>query len=211
MRDCDRLQKDKNILRAAMREKARLMKEGEVISASETIAGRLFSLPQMLDANIVFCYVSIEQEVQTYSIIEKLLDMGKKVCVPKCYRGGIMDARLISSLENLTPCSPFGILEPSDAAEMVDPAMIDFAIVPGLAFDRKGRRLGKGAGYYDRYLRSVKAVKCGVCFDEMLIDSVAVGAYDIPMDIVVTEDSIHFIEKMEGFDASTTENTATAV
>ena len=107
-----------------------MMKKDELVSASEVIANKLFSIPQLLNADIVFCYVSIDKEVQTQPIIERLLELGKKVCVPRCYRGGVMDARFISSLEDLDRSGPFGIPEPRDDAEIVDPIAIDFAIVP---------------------------------------------------------------------------------
>jgi 5-formyltetrahydrofolate cyclo-ligase len=80
---------------------------------------------------------------------------------------------------------------------IVDPAEIDFAIIPGLAFDRHGNRLGRGAGYYDRYLRHCRAVRCGVCHDIMLLDSIPVGNDDVPMDIIVTDKSLIRFKKTE--------------
>ena len=209
--DCDHLVQEKSRTRAGIIKKKQLMEEEKVLTASEIISERLFGMPQLLRADIVFCYVSIEGEVQTHSLIEKLLELGKRVCVPKCYKNGVMESRFISSLATLDSYGPFRILEPHADAEVVDPSMIDFAIDPGLAFDNNGNRLGRGAGYYDRYLKSIGAFKCGVCFDEMIVDSVPVGAYDIQMDVVVTEENIYLIEKTEGFNASTTKDSATAV
>lgn len=192
---------EKKSLRSEIKKLLRSMDDKDARVASAVIAGKVLSLPELQRANVVFCYVGIDGEVQTRSLIQSLLKSGKKVCVPRCKSGGIMDACYINSLDELKSRPPFGIPEPDSDAEAADPGVIDFAIVPGLAFDRKGNRLGKGAGYYDRYLEKCRAVKCGVCFDIMLKDGVPVDAFDILMDIIVTENSILRIEKSEGSNA----------
>lgn len=161
--------------------------------ASNDILKSLTELPELQTAKTVYCFISIRQEPETRPIIEYLLMNGKRVCVPKCKRHGIMDARLIKSLDDLTPMPPFGIPEPPAGSEIADPATIDFAIVPGLAFDRKGGRLGRGMGYYDRYLRGCAAYRCGICFDAMLFEQIPAGSMDVPMDTILTEKtSLHF-------------------
>jgi 5-formyltetrahydrofolate cyclo-ligase len=191
------VQSKKKHIRSEIKKRIRSMDDRDTRIASVVIAGKLLTLPEVQKVDTVFCYISIHGEVQTRSLIESLLNGGKKVCVPRCEKNGVMDACYISSLDDLIPQPPFGIPEPDMNAEVVDPAKIDFVIVPGLAFDRSGNRLGKGAGYYDRYLKMCRGVKCGVCFDEMLIDSVPTDIYDMPMDIIVTEKSILRIEKTE--------------
>jgi 5-formyltetrahydrofolate cyclo-ligase len=79
----------------------------------------------------------------------------------------------------------FGILEPK-TGKLVDPAEIDFAIIPGVAFDKKGNRLGRGKGFYDRTLHKLtRAIKVGIAYEFQLIDSVPVSEHDIPVDKVI--------------------------
>jgi len=195
--DVEVLDKEKKKARGFL--KSRLLSIGEDAckKASGDIYDRLTSLPELDQAQTVFCYISIPHEVETLSIIEYLLGRGKRVCVPRCMKNGIMDARLLTGLAELTPKPPFDIPEPAESAVLVKPEDIDFAIVPGLAFDRQGGRIGKGAGYYDRYLRKCRAVKCGVCFDDMLIDRLPMGENDVPMDIVLTDKVLIRFTKME--------------
>lgn len=194
----------KKRLRSEMKKLAGILDDKDARIASVIIAGKLLNIPELQKANVVFCYVSIRGEVQTRSLIRSLIICGKKVCVPRCGKDGIMDACYINGPDDLVPRPPFGIPEPDMDAEVADPSDIDIIIVPGLAFDRSGNRLGKGAGYYDRYLNKCRAFKCGVCFDEMLVESVPADVYDITMDMIITENSIIRIEKAEGLNACTT-------
>ncbi len=98
----------------------------------------------------------------------------------------------IRSLDELVP-GTWGILEPPENSRKVVPAEeIDLAVVPGLAFDRQFNRLGYGAGYYDRFLPKLKknAVKAGICYSIQLIDQIPVEAFDIAMDIIVTDTEV---------------------
>jgi 5-formyltetrahydrofolate cyclo-ligase len=184
------LAKEKRILRKALKEKLFSLDGALCEKASAEIYEKLVSLPELDRAAVVFCYVSIPHEVETRTFIEYLIGRGKTVCVPRCMEDGIMEARAIKSLADLAPSPPFGIAEPDGSAELVGPARIDLAVVPGLAFDRQGRRLGKGGGYYDRFLAKCGAVKCGVCFDAMLEDVLPAGLFDVPMDIVLTDRAV---------------------
>ncbi|HHZ12396.1 MAG: 5-formyltetrahydrofolate cyclo-ligase [Caldicoprobacterales bacterium] len=138
-------------------------------------------------------YVNIGKEVNTRNIIECLLLDGKKVSVPICVTE---TTRLIASqiydLAELAP-SHFGLLEPiAEFVRQVDPKEIEVVLVPGLAFDRRGNRLGYGKGYYDRFLikLSPRALKIGLAYSFQIIDEVPIDDFDIPLDIIVTEREI---------------------
>jgi 5-formyltetrahydrofolate cyclo-ligase len=91
----------------------------------------------------------------------------------------------------------FGMLEPTADLPVVDPAKIDVVLVPGVAFDRHGRRLGFGGGYYDRFLYTTSALRIGIAFDECLADEIPCGAHDQRMDWVATPSEMINCEKIE--------------
>jgi len=128
-------------------------------------------------------YISMPYEVQTRALIEKLLLAQKIVCVPK-----IVDHKMIFvQFKSYSECAlnSFGVLEPLSNQAYLD--HIDVQVIPMLAFNERGYRLGYGKGYYDHYLASFKGLKCGFCFamnqDESLIET----EYDIPCDEIITE------------------------
>lgn len=186
----DSVDQEKKQVRAVIQKKLSFLTAAQRESASNDIFKCLVDLPGLQTAKTVYCFISIRQEPDTRPIIEYLLKSGKRVCVPKCKSHGIMDARVITSFDDLKPMPPFGIPEPPDQSEIADPATIDFAIVPGLAFDRKGGRLGRGMGYYDRYLSGCAAYRCGVCFDALLFEQIPTGSMDVPMDTILTEKTL---------------------
>ena len=141
------------------------------------------SCSEFLSARVVFCYISAHGEVGTHELIENLLK-NKTVVVPYCTDSvGNMICVEIHSMEDLTQ-GRFGIQEPKNPVEFPKDK-IDFAIVPGIAFDREGYRLGYGKGYYDRFLRDISPYKIGVCQEEFYLDSIPHDSYDIKMDNVI--------------------------
>ena len=112
---------------------------------------------------------------------------GRCVGVPLCRGGGIMEAHEIPSWETLVP-GAFQIPEPGCGTPVLPPEAFDLAIVPAVAFDREGYRLGRGGGYYDRYLEQTNCVKAGLCFESFLLPSVPHEAHDVRMDRIFTEE-----------------------
>ena len=168
-------------------EKAVLRKElllkRKALSPSPLKEENLSSYKEFKDAKTVFCYVSAHGEVDTFSLLEEIIKT-KTLLVPYCTDGvGNMIAAKISSLSELKE-GRFGILEPVFPTRF-DKAKIDVAIVPGIAFDKEGFRLGYGKGYYDRFLKGSCAYKIGVCQKEFLFDALPHDDFDIKMDSVV--------------------------
>ncbi|MBQ8003726.1 MAG: 5-formyltetrahydrofolate cyclo-ligase [Oscillospiraceae bacterium] len=148
------------------------------------------SLSCLQSAAKVFVYVGTDREVPTAKLIEKLLTDGKRVCVPLCRGKGEMDAVYISSLSVLSP-GHYGILEPPEGGEKALPEELDAVIVPGVAFGKDGTRLGRGGGYYDRFLKKASnARKIALCRDAALFETVPVEQHDEKTDTVVSSRSI---------------------
>jgi 5-formyltetrahydrofolate cyclo-ligase len=157
---------------------------------SRRIESQLIGLQAYQNAEIIFVYVSFRSEVDTKSFIRKANEDGKRIAVPVSIPNGkILLPCEISGLDDLVP-GTWGILEPDkDRQRLVDSRKIDLAVVPGLAFDHFFQRLGYGAGYYDRFLPSLRedAVKLGIGYDFQLIDRLPVEKYDIPLDGILTD------------------------
>lgn len=134
-------------------------------------------------AKVVFCYVSAHGEVKTDKLINQLLKE-KEVVVPYCIDSdGNMICSPIKSAEDLR-VGRFGIPEPVNPVEFPK-EKIDFVIVPGVAFDKEGFRLGYGKGYYDRFLSDINPFKLGVCGKKFYMEKLPHDIYDIKMDDVL--------------------------
>ena len=150
---------------------------------------RVISLYQYRSAELVLTYVSKELETDTLRLIEKAWADGKKVAVPKCIDGTrFMRFYYITDFCQLERSS-FGVMEPiEDICEgLAAVPEKSICIVPGMAFDSEGYRLGYGKGYYDRFLSDYKGVKVGVCYSDCIKWTLPRGKYDKPVDILITD------------------------
>ncbi len=184
------LEQKKRILRRAYAEKAALQTEAELSAASRQIAARVLRLPVWQRASSVFVYVSMPGEPATSALIDAALHVGKRVFAPRCRGRGQMDAVEIFSRADLLP-GAFGIPEPVKALPAADPAVLDLAIVPCVCAGRDGRRLGHGAGYYDRFLCAHPICAVCLCFESLLTDGLPAGPLDVIMDAVITEKGVY--------------------
>ena len=179
----------KKQLRAQVRAQRRALPPEVLAADSRAITERLLTLPEMERAERVFCYVSLPGEVETSPLIGRLLSQGRAVLVPRCRAGGEMDLVPISSLDDLTP-GAYGILEPGPDLTPTG-EMPDLAVVPALAFDRRGMRLGQGGGYYDRFLAAYPfLLKIGCALTPFLTDCVPTEPTDQRLDGIATESSL---------------------
>ncbi len=160
------------------------------------IADRLRSLEEYRRARTICWYVGVRDEVPTLEMIELALSEGRRAVVP--WRAGErLELFAISGTSDLEPAS-FSLLEPglavrSDPARRSVPEAVDLFVVPGVAFDRQGRRLGYGRGFYDRLLALARpdAVAVGLAFDAQVVDRVPAAPHDVPMRAVVTESTVY--------------------
>jgi len=160
---------------------------GDYITASDKgLLLQVTSHKEFIKARNIMMYHSVEREPGTLEISKAALAAGKTVAFPYCYRGGIMEARVISSLRELQPAM-LRIPAPPDTAPVIDPMDIELIIVPALTYDRSGYRLGYGGGYYDRYLHSIPAFTLGLARDRLLTDELPREPHDVAVKCVVTE------------------------
>jgi 5-formyltetrahydrofolate cyclo-ligase len=153
--------------------------------AGVAVARNVMGLPEVAAAASVLAFASFGAEIPTDPLLHALLDAGKAVLLPYVEPDGPMRAAAIASLEDLVP-GYRGIREP---ARRVDAGLASVAVVPGVAFDAHGGRLGYGGGFYDRYLDAIapEALVVGACFDAQLVDAVPTEPHDRLVDVVVTE------------------------
>ena len=153
-------------------------------------SGRICARTQRLlastGAGTVMVYVSFRSEVQTAGLIRDLRGSHRLAAPRLDADGRAMQARLLT--DQALVRADFGMLEPPATAAVVDPEAIDAVLVPGLAFDTEGFRLGYGGGYYDGFLpRCPQALRIGLAFEAQLVDTVEPHAWDEPLHHIVTE------------------------
>ena len=169
---------------------------------SRLVLGNLLALPTWQEARRVAVYLATRREVQTGEILLAAWQSGKTVFAP-VYRQEIAAYGLVAC-EERTPVrrGAFGINEPL-ASGLVNPSEIELVLVPGVGFDRAGSRLGRGGGYYDRLLAEMPgAKKVGLAFSFQVVPEVPVGAHDLSMDYVVTENAIIACDQEKAFGSS---------
>ena len=161
--------------------------DDEKKASDEAIATAFFEQEEYADAKMVFAYIGVGDEVSTGKIVDRLLKEGKRLCVPLCHGGGRMDAIEIRSRDELVP-GRYNIPEPANKEECIPPEEIDLVIVPGVAFGENGTRLGRGGGYYDRFLQAAKnASRIALAREVNVEKSVPCEAHDECVDKIVTE------------------------
>lgn len=162
----------------------------ELLKNSMEIKRRLFSLKEFLVSKTVMFYMSIKNEVYTHDMVGEVL-ASKKVAVPivNTEKNEIFPSEIKSFLELST--GTFGILEPSkEFIREISPKEIDLIIVPGIAFDMKGHRVGYGKGYYDKLLKKTNAVRIGLAFELQIVNQIPKEPHDVPMNKIITEKRI---------------------
>ena len=159
---------------------------------SQTICRAVCELSEYRTARTVMWYLHCRSEVQTQTQVQAMLGGDKRVVVPYCLED-VLDLFLLEDMSELAP-GTWSILEPRAGlrdrpGKRIDPGELDFIVMPGVAFDRRGGRVGNGKGYYDRLLASVRAdtALVAVCFESQLFPEVPIGAHDVLMHKLVTE------------------------
>jgi 5-formyltetrahydrofolate cyclo-ligase len=170
-------------LRRQIKERKRTFTSEKAIVDSDIIFDQIETLPQFLSAKIILAYWSLSDEVQTQKFILKWANK-KRIALPIVI-GDTLELRAFNGLNSLITSASFGIQEPK-TEELIDPEDVDFAIIPGVAFDGKGNRLGRGKGFYDRFLKQTNAFKVAVGFDFQIIEEIPVSSFDVPVDLVIS-------------------------
>ena len=184
----------KGEMRRALSEARRSLTPPERRERSRRIAALCRGIAGFSSAEVVCSYVDFREEVETAELIAELLQEGRRVVVP-VHLHGTAQPLVFAEIHSLAEMvrGPFGILQPPRAAaRLVPTAAIPLFLVPGLAFDPAGRRLGYGLGCYDRAFADAApgALKVGLAFEVQILESVPADPHDVPMDFVVTENRV---------------------
>lgn len=182
----------KKELRTTLRAILEKIGPDEIQRRSAQVAARLVEQPEYARAGTMLVYLSLPTEVDTTPIVLRAWQDGKRVVVPQV----LWDSRQmipieIQSLEDDIEISAMGIRQPI-RGEPAPIETIDLVIVPGIGFDTSGNRLGRGRGFYDRFLgrREFRGVACGVAFEEQITPSIPAGPTDVAMNLVVTDKQV---------------------
>jgi len=159
----------------------------EQLRAGDIIRSALTALPEYAAASSVALYAAFRNEVPTSGLIRQALSAGKEVLLPAVAGQGLV-FRSIRCETDLVP-GRYGILEPNDSCPQKEPDLVDLFVIPGVAFDLGGHRVGYGRGYYDRTLHRYESggKLIGVCYDFQLVEAIAGEPHDVIMDMVITE------------------------
>lgn len=178
----------KNSLRVRIKQMRADMPPELKAEYDEIIADEFLHSTSYTRSNVILTYVSTAIEVDTLRIIKAALEDGKRVACPRCIDGTrLMDFYYINSIDDLKRGS-FGVLEPdADESMLYKGAERPVCIVPGLAFDHWGYRLGYGKGYYDRFLASYKGWTVGLCYSACIEYKLPHGRFDRAVDRLITE------------------------
>ena len=181
------LQGSKAVWRKEMKEKRNLLNQEQILTSGMSIAARLNELLPVQKAQVIMGFAPMRNEVDLESFYEQQSQLGKTIVLPRVEGDQLKPVEWQGWQE--TKVSPFGVREPLGEAYPLKE--IDVVIVPGLAFDPGGFRVGYGRGFYDRFLPQLRsdAFKCGVCYEFQIVDSTFPHEKDVPVHWIVTDKS----------------------
>ena len=180
---------EKKALRRELRDRAAKLTEAYRHTSDAAIRRLILDFDAWRSARAVFVYVSMWTEPDTRELLQDALAAGKALYVPLCRPGGMLEAVRIRSVGELRP-GTLSIPEPPEDGERAGEDMIELALVPCVSAARDGRRLGHGAGYYDRFLASRRCRTVCLCYEALLCDTIPTDERDVRMDAVATEKGI---------------------
>jgi 5-formyltetrahydrofolate cyclo-ligase len=180
-------QDSKQALRARIRERLKGMTEGQQATGSAQARSLLGSQPKWQAAHSVLFFAPFPGELDVWPLLGEALTAGKIVALP----------RFVAETKNYVACGvrdlardlktgEFGIREPADRCAQISLNRLDLVLVPGVAFDPHGHRLGRGRGFYDRMLETVRSTTCGVAFDEQIVSDLPVEPRDVSVNCILT-------------------------
>ena len=184
------VKEEKQRLRRVMREKEAALSEKYKTASAAAITAHLLGMPEYQAADTVFCFVGTPWEIDTRGILAAALADGKTLCVPLCVDKGVMELRQITTLDQLHPGS-YGLLEPVADTPRISADDVDFSILPCTTCSHGGARLGKGGGYYDRFLSHYRGGTVLLCREKLIRDEIPVEPHDYPVPWVLTERGLY--------------------
>jgi len=185
--DADAIAQAKRAARSRARQARDGVEQTERRSAAHELAFVLLELPELVGAATILAYAALPNELDPMPAIWRLRKRGVRIAYPRIEAPGVLGMHYVDHEMELVP-GPFGLAQPSEHAAHAPHECIDAVIVPGVAFDVQGTRLGYGGGYYDRLLPMMRreCVRIGVAFDEQVLEHIPTEDHDECVDIVVT-------------------------
>lgn len=180
------LRKQKALYRELLRSLEASLEEESRSQSDQLLLERFLNLEQLAEAKTVLLYYGVGAEIWTAALLPELLARGKRVCFPRCLPGNRLEARLVTSAGDLVP-GAYGIPEPKETCPVIGREELDLILVPSAGCDLRGARLGKGGGYYDRYLAGWNGFSVCLCRNALLQEEIPRQAHDVPMRLVLTE------------------------
>ena len=184
---------EKTRMRKVYLERRLALTPAERLEKSRAIVACLFDLSVWHRAHTVMAYVDFRAEVETRTLLEGALGLGKRVVLPKVQVGGRLACLQVADITTDLAVGRYGIMEPEPTCPGVCPREVDVVVVPGVAFTRSGFRLGYGGGYYDRFLThdAPEAFSIGLAFAVQMAEHLPVEDHDHPLEMVITEDGFY--------------------
>lgn len=192
------IKEEKNALRKLYAERRANIDVEKKNKLDKKIIDRFMTLATYRYAHTLLLYYPLKSEIDIRPLIEKALEAGKRVALPRCEASGsVMYFHYINSLDDLVE-GRFGIMEPPCDAEIFTRENLGgpcAVIIPALAYDKLGYRLGYGKGFYDRYFSTPGISSIGLIYSEFLADRLPHGRYDIAVDLLVSEKEVRIVDK----------------
>ena len=180
---------NKDRLRRELRAQRRLFPPEMQQEAARAVRVQLAAFEPYRQARCIMAYMACRGELSLEYVIRDILSDGRTLILPRCEAPGRMTARRIADMGDLV-CGAYGLMEPDARCEIVSPDSIGLILVPGVAFDCAGHRLGQGGGYYDRLLAEASCPCVGLAFHDMLFEELPRNAWDRPVNAVCTEEML---------------------
>lgn len=160
---------------------------GERKAKSEAVTATITAMPEFKNCDAIFLYSPIKSEVDVLSLFDIAISCGKRVAFPISIKeSSTLDFRFVQSYDELL-LGAYNIYEPTANAEKAEFTKNSICIVPALAFDKNGNRLGYGKGFYDRFLNNFSGLSIGVTFSELLSDNLPADIHDVPVNTITTD------------------------
>lgn len=180
------IEPEKAVVRAQVRAALQALTDEKRRAASAAVCRHLRQTIFQTAQTLLF-YAPLPGEVDVWPLLKAALASGKTVSLPRFDAAtGKYEARVLGRRAGEMVVGAFGIREPSARCSLLAPARADWILVPGLAFDQRGQRLGRGRGYYDRLLLEIAGRRCGVAFDQQVLAVVPSEPHDLRMNALVT-------------------------
>lgn len=180
------LKEEKLQIRRELKEIAAAFSKHYVCEASCAVCEKVLQSSEFKEASVIFGYLSFRNEISVDGVLEEALRLGKCVAVPWIVSRTEMKAARLETLENL-PTDRYGIRTAPEPVMLIKPETIDLILVPGAGFAVTGHRMGRGGGFYDRFLPLVRGLRLGITCDRLLREEIPVDTYDQPVEALVTE------------------------